>query len=79
METLHNELLTVEVSDLGAELQSIKDDEGKAAGAVLLNMETATGDAVRLSSSLLYADCGKVHTAPKATPIRWDATDLHAT
>ena len=29
METLHNELLTVEVSDLGAELQSIKDDEGK--------------------------------------------------
>ena len=61
METLHNELLTVEVSDLGAELQSIKDDE------------------VRLSSSLLYADCGKVHTAPKATPIRWDATDLHAT
>ena len=29
METLNNELLTVEVSDLGAELQSIKDDEGK--------------------------------------------------
>ena len=25
METLHNELLTVEVSDLGAELQSIKE------------------------------------------------------
>ena len=29
METLHNDQLTVEVSDLGAELQSIKDTEGK--------------------------------------------------
>ena len=29
METLQNELLTIEVSELGAELQSIKDDEGK--------------------------------------------------
>ena len=74
METLHNELLTVEVSDLGAELQSIKDDEGKE--YLWQGDDRYWG---RRSPILFPIVCGLWKGTPKATPIRWDATALHAT
>ena len=49
MEQIKNDQLTVEISSLGAELQSIKDANGtNISGMVIQN----TGDATLLSSSL---------------------------
>ena len=75
MEQIKNDQLTLEISSLGAELQSIKDANGNE---YLWDGDDNPAPATLLSSSLSYADCGTILTASTARNIICHATDLLA-
>ena len=70
MEQLQNQHLTIAVSSMGAELQSIKDAEG---------MVATSGRAVRPSSSRWFAALRTTLTMSTASRIICRATALPAT
>lgn len=72
METISNSVLTVGVSEHGAELQSIQKMEKNTCGR-----ETPVfGDAVHLFSFPSWGVCGKTLTAMRAILTGWGSTAL---
>lgn len=72
METISNSVLTVGVSEHGAELQSIQ----KNGKEYLWQGDTRFGDAVHLFSFPSWGVCGKTLTAMRAILTGWGSTAL---
>lgn len=76
MEQIKNEHLTIGISAHGAELQSIKDSDGKE---YLWQANPSIWDVTPLFFSPLFADYGTTLVALMARSLTCHAMDLHAT